>query len=174
MIDNREERIKQRAHELWEREGSPHGRDQDHWRKAAAQIDEEDAIDNEVAPGTAAAGGLAGRSEGTPSSAEGLDDTDAKPRKAGRSKKAAAEEIADTSPAQSERRRKSVAADPDKKPRKPARRKAADADPGKMGATPGGNTVPADDKKPVRKRAVRGQGAKSASKHSEGPADESR
>lgn len=40
---DREERIRQRAHELWEQEGRPEGRAQDHWERAAQDLDREDA-----------------------------------------------------------------------------------------------------------------------------------
>lgn len=40
---DREERIRQRAHELWEREGRPEGRAQEHWERAAQDLDREDA-----------------------------------------------------------------------------------------------------------------------------------
>ena len=63
MADDREERIRQRAYDLWQREGAPEGRDQDHWHEAVAPIDAEMAEGNEVAPGTAAAAGLAGRGD---------------------------------------------------------------------------------------------------------------
>ncbi|AWB08505.1 hypothetical protein A6A40_26230 (plasmid) [Azospirillum humicireducens] len=36
--DDIQERIRRRAHELWEREGHPHGRDADHWAQAEAEI----------------------------------------------------------------------------------------------------------------------------------------
>ena len=35
---NREERIRQRAHEIWEREGRPEGREQQHWYQALEEI----------------------------------------------------------------------------------------------------------------------------------------
>jgi hypothetical protein len=38
---NKEDRIRRRAYEIWEREGRPHGRDWDHWVKAAGEIDKE-------------------------------------------------------------------------------------------------------------------------------------
>lgn len=31
-------KITRRAHEIWEAEGRPHGRDQEHWRQAEAEI----------------------------------------------------------------------------------------------------------------------------------------
>lgn len=36
--DDIQERIRRRAHELWESEGRPHGRDADHWTQAEAEI----------------------------------------------------------------------------------------------------------------------------------------
>jgi hypothetical protein len=33
-----DERIRQRAYEIWEREGRPHGRDREHWRQAQAEL----------------------------------------------------------------------------------------------------------------------------------------
>ncbi|MEW6630025.1 MAG: DUF2934 domain-containing protein [Pseudomonadota bacterium] len=38
---DREERIKQRAHEIWEREGRPDGRQQEHWDQAVQEIETE-------------------------------------------------------------------------------------------------------------------------------------
>jgi hypothetical protein len=40
-MEPREERIRERAYEIWEREGKPHGRDAEHWRQAASEIDAE-------------------------------------------------------------------------------------------------------------------------------------
>jgi len=39
---HREERIRHRAHELWERAGSPPGRDDEFWQQAEAEIDMQD------------------------------------------------------------------------------------------------------------------------------------
>jgi hypothetical protein len=36
--NSREEAIRIRAHELWEREGRPHGLHEDHWHRAAHEI----------------------------------------------------------------------------------------------------------------------------------------
>jgi hypothetical protein len=36
---NREEKIRARAHELWELEGRPEGADERHWLQAAAEVD---------------------------------------------------------------------------------------------------------------------------------------
>jgi hypothetical protein len=38
---SREDRIKQRAHEIWEREGRPEGRQQEHWDQAVQEIESE-------------------------------------------------------------------------------------------------------------------------------------
>jgi hypothetical protein len=40
---DREERIRQRAHEIWEQEGRPEGQAQTHWERAAQELDREDA-----------------------------------------------------------------------------------------------------------------------------------
>lgn len=40
-MPSREERIKQRAYEIWEREGHPAGRDQEHWEQAVQEIEAE-------------------------------------------------------------------------------------------------------------------------------------
>src|SRR5262245_62774263 len=59
---NREERIRQRAHELWEQEGRPEGRARDHWERAAQDLDREDsAIQRE---------GIAGEKPGIKSAPE--------------------------------------------------------------------------------------------------------
>ena len=38
-----QERIRQRAHAIWEREGRPSGRDQDHWRDAESELARDEA-----------------------------------------------------------------------------------------------------------------------------------
>ena len=42
-ISDREERIRQRAYRLWEEAGQPEGAAQDHWERAAQDLDREDA-----------------------------------------------------------------------------------------------------------------------------------
>jgi len=42
MLDAREERIKAKAHELWEADGKPEGRDRDHWEQAVKLVDEDE------------------------------------------------------------------------------------------------------------------------------------
>ncbi|PTM95267.1 hypothetical protein C7449_104343 [Mycoplana dimorpha] len=40
MEDDREDRIRKRAYELWERAGKPEGRHDQHWFQAAREIDQ--------------------------------------------------------------------------------------------------------------------------------------
>ncbi len=41
MNSDRQRRIEQRAYALWEAEGQPYGRDEEHWHRAAREIDAE-------------------------------------------------------------------------------------------------------------------------------------
>jgi hypothetical protein len=41
-MDNREERIRQKAHEIWERAGRPDDKAKDHWAEAERQVERED------------------------------------------------------------------------------------------------------------------------------------
>lgn len=50
MDQDLERRIRQRAHELWEAEGRPEGRDIEHWREAERQIMFEEGL-GEPTPG---------------------------------------------------------------------------------------------------------------------------
>lgn len=43
MTDDRQHRIRQRAHAIWESHGRPEGADRDHWDLATKEIDAEDA-----------------------------------------------------------------------------------------------------------------------------------
>jgi hypothetical protein len=62
-MPDREERIRERAHQLWEQEGRPDGRDADHWERAAREVDAEDrSLDVGTTPAKTAppaSGGLA-------------------------------------------------------------------------------------------------------------------
>ncbi len=40
-MDHKVERVKAKAHEIWEREGRPEGRSEEHWRRAEAEVDAE-------------------------------------------------------------------------------------------------------------------------------------
>jgi hypothetical protein len=42
-MSDREMRVRERAHQLWEQEGRPDGRDFDHWQRASHEIDAEDS-----------------------------------------------------------------------------------------------------------------------------------
>ncbi|MBZ9882789.1 DUF2934 domain-containing protein [Mesorhizobium sp. CA10] len=39
MTDDRHERIRQRAHEIWEQAGRPEGAHKEHWDQATAEVD---------------------------------------------------------------------------------------------------------------------------------------
>ena len=41
-MTDREQKIRERAHRIWEEEGRPEGREQNHWERAAREIDSED------------------------------------------------------------------------------------------------------------------------------------
>lgn len=42
-MDSREEQIRARAHQIWEEEGRPQGREREHWERAAREIDAREA-----------------------------------------------------------------------------------------------------------------------------------
>lgn len=44
MSDDRHHRVSRRAYELWEQEGGEHGRHEDHWHRANAEVDESVAV----------------------------------------------------------------------------------------------------------------------------------
>ena len=50
MIDNDQERIAAKAHELWEAEGRPHGRDQEHWDAAKEIVALRDSMGDTLLP----------------------------------------------------------------------------------------------------------------------------
>jgi hypothetical protein len=50
MDREKERRIRERAYEIWLREGQPQGRDVDHWEKAAAEIEAESGSPPESKP----------------------------------------------------------------------------------------------------------------------------
>lgn len=45
-----EARIRERAYQIWEREGRPEGRDFDHWTRAVAEVSAEEGGDKGPAP----------------------------------------------------------------------------------------------------------------------------
>ena len=42
MESERDGRIRKRAHEIWEQEGRPHGKDGEHWERAQRELDAAD------------------------------------------------------------------------------------------------------------------------------------
>lgn len=44
MTENREDRIRNRAYELWQKDGAPEGKPDDHWYQAEREIDQGDGI----------------------------------------------------------------------------------------------------------------------------------
>jgi len=45
MNRDKEEKIRQRAYEIWEREGRPHGHEAEHWEKATREIETNEGKD---------------------------------------------------------------------------------------------------------------------------------
>lgn len=70
MSTEKHERIRQRAHAIWESEGRPEGEHERHWAKAIAEIDAEDVGQPPLETTTGAGPALAAHTK------------DAKPRKA--------------------------------------------------------------------------------------------
>ena len=52
MDSKRDEQIRRRAHQLWEREGRQHGQHEKHWHQASREIDDEASSDQASADGT--------------------------------------------------------------------------------------------------------------------------
>lgn len=103
MADDREERIRKRAYEMWERDGFPEGQHNAHWQEAEAEIDAEM------------------RSEGSASRAAGADDAaSAKPKKTRAPRKPATSKAADASPSKATKTAPKATT-----PRKPRARKSA-------------------------------------------------
>ncbi|AZO55451.1 DUF2934 domain-containing protein [Mesorhizobium sp. M00.F.Ca.ET.151.01.1.1] len=64
MTDDRQERIRNRAHQIWQEEGQPAGHHERHWQQAAADIDREDAGSADKKPARKASG--AGKAKAAP------------------------------------------------------------------------------------------------------------
>lgn len=54
MSEDREHRIRKRAHAIWESQGRPHGSDREHWDQATKEIDAAEGAVNGVAAKTPA------------------------------------------------------------------------------------------------------------------------
>jgi hypothetical protein len=53
MDSDEEARIRERAYEIWAREGRPHGKDEEHWQRARAEISAESgAVADRAAAGS--------------------------------------------------------------------------------------------------------------------------
>jgi Protein of unknown function (DUF2934) len=52
MESDREKRVRERAYQIWQRQGEPHGRADEHWAQAEAEIE----LEHELAADRAAAG----------------------------------------------------------------------------------------------------------------------
>lgn len=59
MADDRQERIRNRAHQIWQQEGQPAGQHERHWHQAAADVDREDAAGTSSVTKKAAGAGKA-------------------------------------------------------------------------------------------------------------------
>ncbi|MBB5985038.1 DUF2934 domain-containing protein [Sphingobium lignivorans] len=82
MSEDRDQTIKDRAYAIWEAEGRPEGRSQDHWLRA------EQELDGDAAPSIdAAQQAVAEQPETAPETSEAV--PAAAPRRAGRPKKKA-------------------------------------------------------------------------------------
>ena len=49
---DRDDRVSRRAYELWEQEGGEHGRHEDHWHRAAAELDSDEQVSIAAPDGT--------------------------------------------------------------------------------------------------------------------------
>lgn len=86
MSDDRQRRIEQRAHEIWQREGCPDGRADEHWRRATAEIEADESA--AVSLASAAPTPQPASEEGTKPLAQAAPKPAAKPRTTSAGKKA--------------------------------------------------------------------------------------
>ncbi|QKC72334.1 DUF2934 domain-containing protein [Mesorhizobium loti] len=87
MADDRQERIRNRAHQIWQEEGQPAGHHERHWHQAAADIDREDAAKPSAAKTPARKASGAGKAKAAPKEEKAA--TKASKPKTGKPKKAA-------------------------------------------------------------------------------------
>jgi hypothetical protein len=80
MTDDRQERIRNRAHQIWLQEGQPAGHHERHWHQAAADVDQEDAAGKVAKKPTKKAAG-AGKAKAAPKEAKAATKA-SKPKKA--------------------------------------------------------------------------------------------
>ena len=74
MDQDHQERIRQRAHEIWESEGRPEGRDADHWSRAEEELRNQTGQDDQTGSGDMS-GGQGGDSIQSPDVAQTADES---------------------------------------------------------------------------------------------------
>ena len=70
MTDDRQERIRNRAHQIWLQEGQPAGHHERHWQQATADVDQEDAAGKSAAKKPAKKAAGAGKAKAAPKEAK--------------------------------------------------------------------------------------------------------
>jgi Protein of unknown function (DUF2934) len=65
-MKDKEERIRIRAHQIWEREGRQHGQDQRHWEQARREIEDEEPTGDKTNSVAGPAAGDGSEAETTP------------------------------------------------------------------------------------------------------------
>ena len=81
MADDRQERIRNRAHQIWLQEGQPAGQHDRHWHQAAADVDQEDAAGKPAAKKPVKKSAGAAKPKAAPKEAKAAPKT-SKPKKA--------------------------------------------------------------------------------------------
>ena len=66
MTDDRQERIRNRAHQIWQEEGQPAGQHERHWHQAVADVDRQDAVGTSAAKKPAKKANGAGKAKAAP------------------------------------------------------------------------------------------------------------
>lgn len=94
MPTDRDEKIRQRAYELWEQDGAQHGRDQDYWHEAVEQIDAEERAAKAPPKKAPAPARKTGAKKPTSTAAKKAASDGEAPKPRGRSRKAAADDSA--------------------------------------------------------------------------------
>ena len=86
MAGQKDDRIRERAHAIWEREGRPDGREQDHWEQARREVENEESADRSgagssgvAARGSETTGGAGRGASGASGLASGLQQGGASP-----------------------------------------------------------------------------------------------
>lgn len=81
MTNDRQERIRNRAHQIWLQEGQPAGQHERHWHQAIADVDQEDTAGTSAAKKPAKKAVGAGKAKAAPKEAKAATKT-SKPKKA--------------------------------------------------------------------------------------------